>query len=560
MQKIMKYDYWLCLLIAAAVVILIATIVYPLLILILYSLGISPNGTGASITAYQKAFTDPKTLSAIYNTFYVAGTVSILTTLTGGSLAWLLTRTDLPGKKLFKGLIFLAFIIPSYIMAVSWIELLGRNGYINRLLYGSWQWIDKPINIYNLEGIILVMSIHLFPLVFISMASAWRMNDLSLEKAARLSGAGPLRTILTISFPLILPSVLSIGLLVFQHTMACFGVAAVMALPTGNYILATRIYSALNQLDLKLATASSIILLLCSGLVFAAYTLSLRKKKYINVNSRSQPPELHALGKWRIPAVLIILGVLSVTTVIPLGTIVISSFLKQWGMDLSLTSLTLNNYQVIFANEGLGFRAIRNSVVFGTAVASAACAIGVIVAWMANRTSFKGRQLLEFTATWPVAIPGTVLAVAAILAWINPPLKLYGTPWILIITYVAACLPFAVRSVSGSLQGIDLSLEHAARILGASQLKAFRDISLPVIRPGLRNGWIMSFLLVLREIPISILLYTAGSETIGILLFNLRSDTGGLETVSAIAVIIIVVTLIGNLLVEKAGKSRMEEM
>lgn len=554
-----KHDGWR-LVIAALLVILIAIVVYPLLVLILYSLGISVQGWGASMMAYQKALADPKTLSAIRNTFYVAGAVSILATLLGGALAWMLTRTDLPGKRLFRGLIFLAFIIPSYIMAVSWIELLGRNGYINRLLCSTWQWIDQPVNIYNLEGIILVMSIHLFPLVFFTMSSAWQLNDLSLERAARLFGAGPFKTILTVSVPLILPGILSIGLLVFQHTMACFGVAAVMALPTGNYILTTRIYSALNHLDLPGAAASSIILLFCSSLVFAVYTLGLRKKRYINVNTRSEPPEPIKLGRWRAPAAAVVAAILSVTTLVPLGTIVVSSFLKQWGMELSPNSMTLHNYRIILANNGLGLRAIGNSIIFGALAASAACIIGVAVAWTSNRTSIKGRSWLEFAATWPVAIPGTVLAMAAILAWSNPFIKLYGTPWVLIITYIAACLPFAVRSISGSLQGIDLSLEDAARMSGASRWRAFSDISLPLLGPGMRNGWIMSFLMVLREIPISILLYTTGFETIGVLLFNIRSDTGGLETVSAIAVIIIVVTLTGHLFIEKTGKSRKEGM
>lgn len=558
MQEPRNYYYLLRLVALAAVAVLLATIIYPLVVLILYSLGMSFNGISISGLAYQQTLTDVKTISSIYNTFYVAGGVSVLAIILGGGLAWMLTRTDLPWKGLIRWLVFLAFIIPSYIMAVSWIELLGRNGYVNRWLYNTWHWLEQPIDIYNLEGIILVMTIHMFPLVFLTLCSALRMNDMSLEKAARLSGAGPLKTMLTVSLPLILPSILSIGLLVFQHTMACFGVAAVIGLPTGNYILTTRIYSALNQLDLPVATASSIVLLLCSGVVFLAYNWSLRKKKYINVSSHSQPPEVHSLGKWRIPVVIIVLATLSVTTVVPLGTIVISSFLKQWGMDLNMASLTLENYRAIFANDGLGLRAIRNSIIFGIAAASVASIIGVIVAWIANRTSVKGRKLMEFTATWPVAVPGTVLAVAAILAWINPPLKLYGTPWILVITYIAACLPFAVRSVSGPLQGIDLSLEHSARIAGASPGRAFWDISLPVITPNIRNGWIMSFLLVLREIPISILLYTTGFETIGVLLFNMRSDTGGLETVSAIAVIVIVITLIGNLLIEKVGKSRME--
>lgn len=558
MQETPKYYYLLRLLILAAVAVVLATILYPLLILILYSLGIRFNGADVSILGYQQALTDTNTITAIYNTFYVAGGVSVLAVLLGGGLAWIFTRTDIPWKGFLKWMIFITFIIPSYIMAVSWIELLGRNGYVNRWLYESWHWLEQPIDIYTLEGIILVMTIHLFPLVFLTLSSALQMNDLSLEKAARLSGAGTWRTMLTVSLPLVLPSILSIGLLVFQHTMACFGVAAVLGLPTGNYILTTSIYTALNQLNLPLATASSIILLLCSGVVFAVYSLSLRKKKYINISSRSQLSETRSLGKWRIPVFIMALAVLSITTVIPLGTIILSSFLKQWGMDLSLASFTLGNYQAVFANDGLGMRAIRNSIVFGIAAASVASIIGVVTAWTVNRTSLKGRYLMEFAATWPVAIPGTVLAVAAILGWINPPVKLYGTPWVLMFAYIAACLPFTVRSISGPLQGIDISLEQSARIAGATAGRAFGDISLPVITSGIRNGWIMSFLLVLREIPISILLYTAGFETIGVLLFNMRSDTGGLETVSAIAVIVIVITLIGNLLIEKVGKSRME--
>jgi iron(III) transport system permease protein len=155
-----------------------------------------------------------------------------------------------------------------------------------------------------------------------------------------------------------------------------------------------------------------------------------------------------------------------------------------------------------------------------------------------------------------MAVPPTVMAVAAILAWINPPFKLYNTPWIIIITYIAVCLPLVVKNISGLLQNLDPELEKVARISGASYLKTFWDITIPLLKPGLKTGWILSFLFALREIPISVMLYAAGTETIGVLLFNLRSDTGGLELVSTVAVIVIFLTMLGHYLVNYSTQSK----
>ncbi len=552
-----KFNSWQLLMGGLVALILILVVLYPLAVLLLYSLGVSVHSFDFSLVKYWDAFSDIKTIISIKNTLYIATGVTLMAGLLGGGLAWLISRTDLPGKRIFRVLIFLAFVIPSYILAVAWIELFGRNGFFNRIMK-EWHFIDEPINIYSLEGIIIIMAIHLFPLVFMSLSSALKMSDISLEKASRLAGAGRLRTLLSITVPLIMPSILSIGLLVFQQTMACFGVAAVIGLPSGKYILTTRIYSALNGLDLPMATASSGILLLCSGLVFILHNISLRKKRYIHVNSRSQTPELIPLGRWKIPVVSGVAGILTLTTLIPLGTLIFSSFLKKWGMELSLENFTLINYRAIFMEQATAVRAIRNSICFGAGAASIAAVLGATVVFISNKTRLKSRKAIEFAATWPLAVPGTVMAVAATLAWINPPFKLYATPWIIIITYVAACLPFAVRNVNGLMQEMDPVLENAARISGASRFQSYQDITLPVIMPGIRTGWIMSFLMALREIPISIMLYSVGSETIGVLMFNMRSDSGGLETISALAVLVILLTVIGNVLIEKFGKSRME--
>lgn len=542
------------------ILLVIVLVVYPLISLLLYSLGIKAHGLEITGAHYLEAIRDIKTFVALKNTFYVATGVTALAVFLGGGLAWLIVRTDIPFKKGLRLVVFLTFTIPSYLLAVAWIELLGRNGFINRVLYGRWQLLDAPLNIYSLEGIIFIMAIHLFPLVFMAMTATLRMNDVSLENAARLAGAGRLKTVFTITLPLILPSILSVSLLVFQQTMACFGVAAVIGLPTSNYILTTRIYSALSRLDLPMATAVSILLLLCSGAIFGIYNLSLRKKRHINVNSQTKVVEPTSLGRGKLPIIFVVGVLLFITTILPLGTLFATSFLKSWGLSFQIKNLTLYNYYAVFTEQTIAVRSIRNSIGYGLATASVAVLLGAVVSYISTKTKIRGRKALEFFATWPIALPGTVMAVAATLAWINPPLKLYGTPWIILVTYIAACLPFGIRNINGLMQGMDPILDDAAKIAGGSWLQNFRNITLPIILPGMRTGWIASFLMVLREMPISIMLYSVGSETIGVLLYNMRSDTGGLEMISAVAVIVIIITVSGNAIIEKYGKSKMEVM
>ncbi len=531
---------------------------YPLAKLLLYSLGLKKQECTLTAVNYIQAFGDIHTLVALKNTFYVSVGVTFFSLLTGGALAWLLVRTDVPYKRAIKQLIFITFTIPSYILALAWIELLGRNGFMNRVLFIEWKLMEQPLNLYSLEGVIFILVMHSYPLVFMAVEAVLRQNDRAMEMAARMAGANRVQTLRTITLPLILPTVLSIGLMIFQHTMADFGVPAIIALPTGHYVLTTRIYSALNSMDLAMATAMSVILLIFSGSVFYLYHISFRRKRFIYICSSSQPAECISLGRFKNLAAVGIMLFLLVTTLLPIATLTASSFLKCWGLDLNPDNMTFHNYTAIFSENTIALRAIGNSISFGIFTATVATALGVAISYLSVKTKVKGRGILELLATFPLAVPGTVIAIAFTLAWINEPFKLYGTPWIILAAYFAVCLPFGVRNINGCLQGIDPVLEDAARVAGASKGKAFRDIIFPAIVPGIRIGWITSFLRVLREIPISIMLYSAGSETIGVLLYRMRSGTGGLETVSAIAVIVIILTVLGNVCIQKIGRSRME--
>ncbi len=532
------------------IMLLTGLVVYPLLILFFNSFGISSlKSIEFDLAAYVKFFSAPQTVNAFINTVYLALGVVIMASLFGGGLAWLVTRTDFPFKKGITKLVLLTHIIPSYIMAIAWIELLGRNGVIKELGFSS-----IPINIYSLEGVIFVMSLHLYPLVYTALANALNKTDLSLEKAAFMSGASRFKILRTITFPLIKPSIFSINLFILAKTISCFGVAAILALPARKYVLTTYIYTALNSLDFKLATAISVILVLFSGAVFLLQNNILKRKNYTLLKTNTSCSELIALGRYKRPLTLLVGVFFLITVILPLLIIFLVSLLKCWGRGFKGTNFTFNNYIEILFKKDLTVRAIKNSVCYGMISATVAVIIGAIASCISNRSNFKAKGVVEFLASWPMAVPTTVMAIGAILAWINTPLKFYNTPWIIIITYIAVSLPLVVRNVSGLIQNIDIDLEKMARISGASYLRTYWDITIPLIKPGLKTGWILSFLFALREIPISVMLYASGTETIGVLLFNLRSDTGGLETISTVAVIVIVLTIVGQFLIDKFNK------
>lgn len=535
----------LCLLIALTVLVM-----YPLTMLVLNSVGITVHSFSFNLGNYFQLFSDQQFLGALVNTLYLALMVSILTSLIGGGLAWLVTRTDLAGKRLIDLLVFLTFIIPSFIMAISFIELFGNNGIIKNFFLETLKINSFPWEIYSLGGVILVMTLNLYPLVYMALSNALKNCDNSIEEAAYLDGAGRFRVLISITLPMVMPNMFAVGLLVFARTVACFGVAAVLALPVREYILTTYIYTALSSLKLSQATTVSVILILLTGIVFLIQSKLLKNRDYITLSSNSSRSDKISLGRAKKLIMGIIFFFFFLTTILPLIVILLTSFLKAFGLEYQMSNFTLANYRDILFEQSLTIRAFRNSILFGLLSATFALILGTLATYFANRSSFRGKKLIEFFASWPMAIPGIVIAVAAILAWINPPLKLYNTPWIIIVSYVAATLPLVVKNVSGLIQNIDRELEEMAWISGASYLKTFRWIIVPLIKPGLRTGWILAFLFVLREIPISIMLYASGTETIGVLLFNLRSDSGGLETLSAFAVILLLLTITGHLLIK----------
>jgi iron(III) transport system permease protein len=243
-----------------------------------------------------------------------------------------------------------------------------------------------------------------------------------------------------------------------------------------------------------------------------------------------------------------------VTSIAPVLAILVTSLIRAYGLPPTLDNLTLENFsQVLFMNAAAR-RGLVNSLFLAAASATMIAFLGAFIAYILVRTRVRGRVVLDFLAAMPYAVPGTVVALAMILAWLKPlpftRIVLYNTIWILLIAYVARYLTFGVRSASGSLQQVHPSLEEAARICGANWLQAFRDVLLPLITPGLFAGWFLVFMPSLRELTVSVLLWSAGNETVGVMVFNLQEE-GHITLCAALAMLMLAVLLTANVVTRR---------
>lgn len=496
---------------------------------------------------------DKSVYKSLINTLMIGIGVTFFSLLFGGSLAWLVIRTDFQFKKIVKTFVLIGFMIPSYIISISWIEFFSRNGYLSRILKNVFN-IDYKLFPYSIISVIFVLSIHLYPLAFMAISNALKNYSMDLEDAALVCGAKRRKVIKTITIPMIVPSILSIGILIFSRSMANFGVPAALCLPIGKDVATTKIFSYLSHLELVNATVLSLILIIISASIYILNSKIINKRKYSSfTNKKFNNTSLIKLGKnKKIITVCVFIFQFCVTG-IPLISIIITSFLKRWGLKLQFNNFTFKNYITLFTNSYTN-KSFVNSIKYGIIGATCAVLLGSIVLFLYYCNKNKLTNIFMVIVTWPIAFPNIVLAVAATLSFINRPLKLYGTKWIIIITYIALFIPIAVKNMSGIIENIDLSLIKASKMAGANFISTLRMVIMPLISSGMGSAWILCFLIALREIPISLLLYSSGTETLGVMLFTLQSNSYGLEMTSALAVVIIIISLIGNLIVKKVRR------
>ena len=525
-----------------AVALLLFLVGYPLLWLFLGALGV-PQSFG--LEHVQRAFTRPQNYAALVNTLQLALGTGIMSIFIGVPLAWATARTDMPLRQVVHALVALSYIMPPYLTALAYIFLLGPDaGHFNRLLQGAFGFESGPLNIFSMPGVIFVIGIHVFAFTYFLTHSALKSVDASLEESAQMLGARRWQTALRINLPLVAPAVTGGALLAAIDSLALFGPQAIIGTPAQITFLPTRIYATIGSYPPRWAEASALSLLLVVLTVagLAVQRGYLERRSYVTVGGRGVRTQIIDLGAWRWPLLAFCLIVVFFSAVAPIGVLTLNAFSKSWTDPLSLSNLTLTHFNAALFQDQVAVRGILNSLKLATAAATIAVVIGAAVAYLDLRTNVRGRRILDYLAILPLGLPGTVMAVGILLAFIRLPIPIYGTLWILLAAYVARFIPLATRSANATFRQIDPSLEEAGRITGASWLHAIRRILMPLSRPGLLVAFLLVFIPAFGELSATILLYTGGTETIAIAIYRLN-DLGQLEVVSALAVFTIVVVL-----------------
>jgi iron(III) transport system permease protein len=553
----LRLDIWVM---AGAVVALVVLVVLPLLFLLA---GSFRGEEGFSLEPFAEALSGRLYTQALVNSLVLGAWTGLFSLALGLPMAWAVCRTNVPAPALFRITASLSYLSPPFLTAIAYVNLFSPNaGLINVLVRDVLGAPWATFNVFSMGGLVLVTVLHTFPYVFLLASSALQSVDASYEEAAQILGAGKVRTALLVTLPLVAPAVLAGTLLAFVNAIALFGSQAILGLPGRIVTLPTRIY-ALFDFPPQYALASALSLMFILITVAALYLQHrfLAGRSYVTVAGKGARTQLLDLGwaRWVLLGFCVLVFVVAI--VLPYGALLAVSLSKSWGLSF-WQNLTLANYRFVLLEYNVTQRAILNSLLLAALAASIAVLLGSIIGWIDVRTRAPGRRLLDYAALVPLGLPGIVMAVALIQFWLTMPVALYGTLAILLLAYVGRYIPLGVRAANASLRQVDPSLEESARVLGASWAATLREITLPLIRPGLFAGWLLVFVPVIQELSASILLFSSNSITLAVAVYNLY-ETGYTEPTAALAMVSMAITSLALLgaswLASRSGSRRAPE-
>jgi len=479
-------------------------------------------------------------LEAFWNTIVVGVGTAVGCTVLGTALAWLVFRTDVPGRNVLAILITSSFYFPSFLTAEAWVTLLEpKSGMLNnlfRLVVPHFAGLD----IHTLGGIVWVATLAYLPYTFLFLAAPLQSIDPSFEEAAAISGAKRARVVFTVTLPLVSYAILSGALLTFILAVGLFGVPAVIGMPSQIYVLATKIFQLLEfyPSNYQVAAALSVMLMVLTVAAVWLQRYLVGRRTHTSITGKAYRPRSMPLGRMRWPAFAICILYFTLAVLLPLFALLYLSFTRFYTGMLDFSHLTWDHYyQILFVYPITG-RAFWNSFVLSSVGATIAIGLCTLVSYMVIKGSGRFRGLLETVTMMPSAVPGLVIAVGLLWAYIRSPI--YGTMLILLVSYVTHYLPQGFRIISSNLVQMDSALEESARVAGASWLMTLKDIVVPLIRPALISGWLLLFVAFFRELSSAVLLYTNGNEVLSVAIWDL-SQNGNLGMLSALAILMLIV-------------------
>ena len=517
-----------------------------------------PEGS-FTFDVFQRLYTYQMNLGALKNTLIAATVTMVLGTLIAFPLAWLVGRTNLLGKKFFRSLFVLTYMVPPYVGAMAWLRLLNPNvGTMNqffRMIFGLGD-TPGPLNIYTLGGLIWVLTTFYYPYAFITISRAMEKMDPSLEEASRISGASPLLTVFRITLPMMTPSLIAGALLVFVAAMSCYGIPSIIGAPGKVHTVTTRIieYNGLGAQGISDATGLAVFLMALAILILYLSDFVVARKQYITVSGKSTRPNIVDLGKWRVPLTVLVSLFATIVVLIPFATILTTSFKIDVGKSLfDPENFTLTQWQTIFSRSET-MSCLKNSLIFGVVTATVGIVVACTMSYLLQRTKIRGRKLPDFLITLGSGTPSVVIALGLIMTMKGDfGVNIYNTAYIMIVAYLIKYLMMGMRTVVSAMSQIHVSLEECSQISGASWTRTMLKITGPLIFPSIAAGWFLIFIPSFYELSMTTLLYSNSTKTIGFQLYEYWTFTSQPQSCAmAFGILMIVVVL--NFLLNKLTK------
>lgn len=520
-----------------AFIFIILFMVYPLFNIFLNSFFYEGS---FNFSHYKDFFTLKYYYSSLTNSLLVCGLATIFAICIGFPMAYILTRFDLPFKKIIHILIILTLLSPPFIGAYSWILILGNNGFLTNFLHSIG--LNTP-SIYGLHGMIWVFTVQFYPHIYLYVSGALKTMDSSLEEASESLGSNKLRKLRTVTLPLIFPTLSTGALMVFMASFADFGTP--MLLGQGIKLLPILAYEQfINEMGSNPAMASTLSMILLSvstGILFLQRYLVTRKSYSM---SSMRPPKVIKLKPLQKFFAMLFVWLVLAVSLIPQITVITTSFLKTNG-PVFTNQFSLDSYREVLFRVP---QAIINTFSYSALAIVFMVVAGLLLSYIVVRRSSKISALLDTLIMIPYVIPGTVLGISFIVAFNKPPIEITGTWIILVIAYSIRKLPYTMRSSTAILYQIDRSVEEASISLGVPPMKTFFKTTAILMLPGVLSGAILSWVTTINELSSTIVLYTGATSTITVAIYS-QVFTSSYGTAAALASILSLSTIASLIIV-----------
>ena len=500
------------------------------------------------LEAYEFIFADPDFWQALINSILIAAGMTLIAVPLGAVLAFVMERTDFPGKRWIEPMILVPSFVSPMVLSFGYVVSAGPVGFYSvwaTELFGGIPW-----GLYSLPAMAVIAGLTHVPNVYIYASSALKSLGSDVEEAARVVGASPFRVAATVSLPLIMPALLFSAVLVFFLGIELFGLPLVLGDPEGHLVLSTYLYKLTNKLGTPsyhlMAAVAICIVAMTIPLVLLQRKLLQNARKYATIKGKAGRIRELPLGKWKWVAVALLAFWLFVAVIVPISGIALRAFVNNWGFGVSLVeAFTLDNFRAVF-DEPTHVRAIWNTILIGTVGGAITVACYTAIGFATHRRNDGWSRIVDYLVLVPRAVPGLLIGLAFLWVFLFfPPLTPLRTTIVSMwIAYTVVWLAYGMRLISSSMMQVSPELEEAARSVGASRGRISREITLPLIRHGLLGSWLLVFMIFEREYSTGVYLLAPGTEVIGAQLVSLWQG-GAIDVVAALSLINIVLVFIG---------------